>query len=303
MILNNIPQVSVIIPTHNRADLISRAINSVLKQTYSNFEILVISDGSCDNTEKVVASFKDSRIRFFTHKTSCGASAARNTGLRASCGKYLAFLDDDDEWTRDKLKVQIPILEKSDPKVGLVYAWMEYRKNGERLSVYSPKLRGDVFEKMLDGQVIGGCPTVIIKREVLDLVSGFDEELPRGNDGDFFRRISEHYHVDYAPKILAIIHIGHTDRISINNSRNLNAAVFAFKKRLKLFEKDYAKYPYRKLGVLLQIVTACLKTGHLMQAIQYSWKAIFCEAKTSEKIARFLWLIKDQVVFWFARIR
>lgn len=297
----NTPNVSVIIPTCNRAEMVRRAIESVRAQTWQgDMEIIVVSDGSTDNTEETVASFDDSRIRFFKHKTSRGASAARNAGLRASRGKYIAFLDDDDEWTRDKLEVQMPVIEKSDPRIGLVYAWMECKENGERLYVHSPELRGDVFEQMLDGQVVGGCPTVIIKREVLDLVPGFDEELRRGNDGDFYRRISEHYHVDYVPKVLAHVHFGHADRISIDNRRNLEAVIFALEKRLGQFQGAYVKYPERKVSVLIQIMTSCLKTGHLLKAIRYSWQALCSQAKWSYKIDRFWWLIKNQILFWRA---
>ena len=127
--MNN-PLVSVIIPTHNRADMIGRAIGSVLAQARSDFELLVISDGSTDNTEEIVDDVQDSRIWFLKHERSRGASAARNTGLRESRGKYIAFLDDDDEWTHDKLEIQLPVIENSPPEVGLVYAWMEYIKEG-----------------------------------------------------------------------------------------------------------------------------------------------------------------------------
>ena len=94
---NKIPNVSVIIPTFNRAEMLSRAIRSVLDQNFNDFEIIIVSDGSTDNTQQVVESFKDNRINFFKHAEKWGASAARNTALRKSKGKYIAFLDDDDE--------------------------------------------------------------------------------------------------------------------------------------------------------------------------------------------------------------
>ena len=113
--------VSVVIPTHNRADLLPRAIDSVLNQTYSNFEIIVVSDGSTDNTEEVVKSYsdKDSRIRFIGYSPARGGNIARNTGIEAAKGEYVAFLDDDDEWMPEKLKKQIKVME-SNPDIGLV---------------------------------------------------------------------------------------------------------------------------------------------------------------------------------------
>jgi len=94
--------VSVIIPTYNRAHLVGRAIRSVLNQTYQDFEIIVVDDCSTDNTEEIVKGFNDHRIRYMRHDRNRGGSAARNTGIKASQGKYIAFLDSDDEWLLKK---------------------------------------------------------------------------------------------------------------------------------------------------------------------------------------------------------
>lgn len=268
------PLVSVIIPTHNRANMVSRAIRSVLAQTYTDFEVLVVSDGSTDNTEEVVKAMQDSRIRFFEHEEPQGASAARNMGLRAARGEYLAFLDDDDEWMSDKLEVQLPVIENSPPEVGLVYAWMEYFCDGKSQSVYAPVLRGDVFADMLDNQAIGGCPTVMIKREVLDKVGYFDEDLPRGNDGNYWRRISQQYHVDYAPKVLARVNVGHDGRISDNNRKNLSHEIHALRKRLEVFREQFKSHPEKKVLVLSRIGVDYLVIGRIPLAIRYLWKSL-----------------------------
>jgi len=175
-----IPLVSIIIPTRNRAELLRRAIGSVLEQTWKGcLEIIVISDGSEDQTEEIIKSIKCDYLRLLKHETARGASAARNTGLRSCKGKYIAFLDDDDEWTANKLDIQMPVIEKSVSQVGLVYAWMEYIQDGQSVGLRTPKLRGNVFTEMLDKQAIGGCPTIIIKREVIDTVGYFDLEMTR----------------------------------------------------------------------------------------------------------------------------
>jgi glycosyltransferase involved in cell wall biosynthesis len=282
-----VPKVSIIIPTHNRAEMVRRAIQSVLAQTWQgDMEIIVVSDGSTDNTEEVVKSFDDSRIRFFKHETSRGASAARNTGLRASCGKYIAFLDDDDEWTADKLEVQLPVIEGSPPEVGLVYAWMEYFCNGESQRVHAPVLRGDVFVEMLDKQAIGGCPTVIIKREVIDRVGFFDESLPRGNDGDYWRRISKRYHVNVVPKVLAKVYIGHVDRISVHSKKNLLSAIDALEKRLLVFSDDFKIYQEQKCTVLVNLFNRCMKSGKWLLGLQYALKAFCTKTSLSHKLNR-----------------
>ena len=99
---SNKPLVSVILPTYNRARLVSRSINSVLKQTYNNFELIIIDDGSTDNTKQIINSFNDNRIVYLKHNHNKHASAARNTGIAKSKGELIAFLDDDDQWLPKK---------------------------------------------------------------------------------------------------------------------------------------------------------------------------------------------------------
>ena len=112
------PKVSVIIPTYNRAHLVGRAIRSVLNQTYQDFEIIVVDDGSTDNTEEVVKSFNDPRIRYIRHEKNRGGSAACNTGIRAARGEYIAFQDSDDEWLPEKLEKQMQVFENTPTGVG-----------------------------------------------------------------------------------------------------------------------------------------------------------------------------------------
>ncbi len=102
--------------------MLKRAVDSVLAQTYKNFEVIVVSDGSTDDTDEAISSYNDPRIIYLKHDRAMGASAARNTGMKASHGEYIAFLDDDDEWVHHKLEVQMPVIENSPANVGLVYA-------------------------------------------------------------------------------------------------------------------------------------------------------------------------------------
>lgn len=293
------PLVSVIIPTHNRAEMLKRALKSVLAQTWEDYEVIVVSDGSTDDTDKVMASFKDPRIHFLQHEKSQGASAARNTGISHSRGDYVAFLDDDDEWTANKLEVQMPVIINSDDEVGLVYAWMEYYDIDKMIKKYTPEIRGDAFVEMLDKQAIGGCPTIIIKRKVIDIVKGFDEELPRGNDGDFIRRISKHFMVDYVPEVLARIQINHADRISINSKNNLKNAIKAFEKRLQVFHADFCKFPVQKSNVLAQITVTYLKVGQLKNGCCYLKKMLCCHSGSVHKIMLMYKIAREIVGFFF----
>ena len=117
------PTVSVIIPTYNRAHLIDRSIQSVLNQTYQDFELIVVDDRSTDNTEDIIRQFreKDKRIKYIKHDKNKGGSAARNTRIKNSVGKYIVFQDSDDEWFPEKLEKQMKIFETASLEVGVVY--------------------------------------------------------------------------------------------------------------------------------------------------------------------------------------
>lgn len=115
------PTVSVVIPTYNRAALLGRSIRSVLGQSYKDFELIVIDDGSTDETSHVVADFADPRIRYLPLPHNTGAGAARNAGVRVARGKFLAFQDSDDEWLPSKLAKQISAFESGPARLGMVY--------------------------------------------------------------------------------------------------------------------------------------------------------------------------------------
>jgi len=121
-------KVSIIIPTYNRAHLIERSIRSILNQTYEDFELLIVDDGSTDNTKEVVEGIVDARIRYISCATNGGAAKARNVGIAEAKYDYIAFQDSDDEWHPDKLEKQMKVMETASPDTGLVYC--EYHYNG-----------------------------------------------------------------------------------------------------------------------------------------------------------------------------
>jgi glycosyltransferase involved in cell wall biosynthesis len=117
----NNPTVSIIIPTYNRSRLLARAVKSVLNQTYQNFELIIVDDASTDNTEEVVGSFNDERIKYVRHEKNKGEAVARNTGIKAARGEYIASHDSDDEWLHEKLAKRIRAFENCSPEIGVVY--------------------------------------------------------------------------------------------------------------------------------------------------------------------------------------
>lgn len=194
------PTVSVIIPTYNRAHLIGRAIQSVLNQTYKDFEVIIVDDGSTDNTEDIIKEFqkKDKRIKYIRHDKNKGGSAARNTGIKVARGEYIAFQDSDDEWLAEKLDKQMEVFKSVSAEVGIVYSDMWRITGNKKRYFYSPKIMPKdkiIHEQALDYGVSNiGIQTSLIKKEVFEKAGMFDEKLPRFIDLEFFIRLSKYYY-------------------------------------------------------------------------------------------------------------
>ncbi len=270
------PTVSVIIPTRNRAELLKRAVKSVLNQTFQDFELIVVSDGSTDTTQAVVESFNDPRIIFFRHDTSQGASAARNTGLSRAQALYSAFLDDDDEWLPGKLEKQVGLIEELPDTVGMVYCWMDYYdRQGQIIHRHHPVLKGNVFSQVLDAQRLGGCPTLLVRRQVIKKVEGFDESLPRGNDGDFIRRICRECEVDLVPEVLVKVHVEHgSERITTRSSKRYENGIKAQKAKLEKFSVELQNLPRQKANILGKIGFFYMQLQDFYQARYYLFESI-----------------------------
>jgi len=189
---DNTPTVSVIIPTYNRAHLVSRAVRSVLDQTYQDFELVVVDDASTDNTEKVVKGFNDDRIRYFHHSENRGGSAARNTGIEAAKGEFIAFLDDDDEWLPPHLALTVETMERLSDDWGVVYTG--YRVITRRKTArFCPKLKGQILKEILVEGSPAALPTFLIRRSCFDQVGLFDERFPRHQDVEMHIRLAKSY--------------------------------------------------------------------------------------------------------------
>lgn len=246
------PTVSVIIPTYNRANLVSRAIKSVLNQTYQDFEIIVVDDCSEDNTEEIVKSFNDSRIRYIKHKKNKGGSAARNTGIKRARGKYIAFLDDDDEWLPSKLEKQIMLFEKLSKHYGVVYSGYYIAKGDVIKRKVLPKYRGDVYGYLLKRNFIGS-PTIVVRKECFKRAGLFDEDLPASQDWDMWLRIAKYYKFEYILEPLAIYYTN-------GSYFKLDKYIISLEKILNKYYQDFCRNPkvlsnmYKYLGILYFII-------------------------------------------------
>jgi glycosyltransferase involved in cell wall biosynthesis len=156
--------------------LVVRAIKSVLEQSFTDFELIVVDDASMDETQQLLAEIKDTRIKIIRHEKNKGAPAARNTGIKASIGEYIGFLDDDDEWLPEKLEKQLKLFKTSGNEVGLIYGGFYFvsEKNNRILSEVMPEKKGSLFSVVLRRNILGS-PTPLIKRYCFDKAGLFDE--------------------------------------------------------------------------------------------------------------------------------
>ena len=188
------PAVSVVLPTYNRAPLLSRSIRSVLGQSYANFELLVIDDGSTDDTAAVVKGFSDRRITYVSLPSNRGAAAARNVGIRLATAKFLAFQDSDDEWLPSKLAQQISAFERGPARLGMVYSDMQrIRRDGTATYFPAPSVPP---HRLIDPATrfyqVGnlGIQSAVIKREYLEQAGHFNESFRAFEDLEMFIRLS-----------------------------------------------------------------------------------------------------------------
>lgn len=217
-------RISVVIPTYNNERWLSRAIDSVLAQSRSADEILVVDDGSTDRTPEVAAAY-GSKIRYLRQENA-GASVARNTGIQAASGEWIAFLDADDEWLPNKLQLQIEHLQRH-PDLGWTTAnYMECLCESGRRAAALPEKRildclngGSISPDYLQTYARGltGCTdTMLIRREVLETAGLFRPEQKRFNDLDLWLRIAYHYpRIGYLAQPLAVYHLEAGEHISI----------------------------------------------------------------------------------------
>ncbi len=185
------PLVSVVIATYNMGKYVAAAIESVLAQTYSNVELLVVDDGSSDDTREVVQRFlSDPRVRYLAQKNS-GQTVAKNVGIRASTGKYVGFCDADDRWMPHKLARQVPVLEARE-SVGVVYSKVSYIVEPPAPPVEEPKVPCPSGRVTEDLYLINFIPfgTALVRREALEQAGSFNETYRMGIDWDLWLRMS-----------------------------------------------------------------------------------------------------------------
>ncbi|MDD3295856.1 MAG: glycosyltransferase [Candidatus Omnitrophica bacterium] len=255
------PFFSVVVPTYNRADFLKIAIESVLTQTFKNYELLIVDDGSIDNTaENIKSQVSNSKIqtkiKYFYQKNR-GPAAARNKGIKNSNGEFICFLDSDDRWTKDKLNITFDYTKKH-PDCKIFHSEEIWYRNGCLLTprIKHKKPSGNVFTQALKLCCLG-ISTAAIHASVFKSLGGFDEYFPACEDYEFWLRASLKYQVTLIPEYLTIKEGGHRDQQSKKYEAMDIFRIQALKKFLEREtlppEKYNAAYNELKLKCLIYI--------------------------------------------------
>ena len=211
-------RISVVIPTYNREKYIERAVRSVLEQTFRPYEIIVVDDGSADNTKRVVEEIDDPIVKYVFQNNS-GAGSARNNGVKLSTGDWVAFQDSDDVWTPEKLEKQYNY-SKDHPEFDMIYSAFSLDNNVSRVEKYPIAEEGRILEGNICIPLIIqnsiGTPTIMVKRDSFEAVGGFDESIRCLEDWEFVVRFSQNHRIGYVDEVLV-----NTYRVDESVSSNL----------------------------------------------------------------------------------
>lgn len=265
-----VPLVSVIIPTYNRAALVGEAVVSALAQTYRDFEVLVVDDGSTDGTLEALAPFLG-EVKLWRFSSRRGVAAARNLGVAAARGQWLAFLDSDDLWLKEKLARQVAFL-ADHPELLLCQTEETWIRQGVRVNppLTHRKAGGRIFIKSLERCMVSPS-AVILHRSLLEENGAFDENLPAAEDYDLWLRLAWRYEVGLVKEPLVIKRGGHADQLS----RQWGLDRYRIRALQKLLQEPALPAPYRE--AVRQTLTAkcaiyaqgCEKRGRMAEARLY----------------------------------
>jgi glycosyltransferase involved in cell wall biosynthesis len=194
------PLISIIIPIYNGEKTIRETILSVLNQTFTDIEVLVINDGSTDSTLETISNITDPRLKVVSFPNA-GLSASRNRGIKLASGEFISFIDADDLWTPDKLESQFNALNKT-PETGVAYSWTNWIDESGQI-IYgggNHLFSGDVYTHLFLGDFIEGGSNVLIRRSALDEIGGFNETIQYSEDWEMWLRLATKYEFVSVPK-------------------------------------------------------------------------------------------------------
>lgn len=276
--------VSVVITTCGREpDILRRAMESVMRQTYSDWEMLVVDDSPSNYTlrdavretvERIRQTAKEqggNSIRYIAHEVNGGACVARNTGLAAAKGEYIAYLDDDDEWLPDKLALQVQKAREAGDGVALIYCGSYVKRDGADKAVLRKQEyhRGRVYDSLILENYIGSTSFPLMRTDCLREIGGFDPQMQSAQDADVWLRLASRYEVDYVEEPLVCYHIHGGERITTNIDKKISGL-----QRINEKNRDYLSEHPRAFCIRnMRLARMYAKGGQLGRALHIWGKA------------------------------
>jgi glycosyltransferase involved in cell wall biosynthesis len=303
------PLISIVVPAYNAERTILETIASVQQQTFSDFEIIIINDGSTDRTLELVQEIQDERVKIFSYENG-GLPVARNRGISHAKGEFIAFIDADDMWTSDKLELQLARLQQY-PEAGVAYSWSRFVNEQGELSyaVDDRHIEGNVYEKLLLNNFLNNGSSLLVRREAIDSAGEFDPTLKSCEDWDFYLRLAAKWSFVLVPKPQILYRqssTAMTSKIDVMESAALITIERAYRaaplKLQHLKNQTLARLYQYFTRQYLERSTSGIKEINL--AGQKLWKSIrlhppiLLEKYTHELLR---WFIKRWTLKWFAQ--
>ena len=281
------PLVSVLTVTRNRGNLLRRCVNSVLSQTYKNIEHIVVDGASDDNTDEVMAEFDDERLHFVKLKSNWPVKETIDHGISLCKGKYITFLDSDDEYLPEKVEKQVRLIVSLPEDYGFVYCWMTYydSKTGEIIKLHNPQYRGDIKDEVASQPVISGTPTLMFKSTFFRELGGWKspDEIGLASDWELCARACQLCCVDYVPESLVNVYVNHGSvRQSEDRSyyQNIyNHQIKFFNHFLYFFSDTFKRHPKLAAYHYYHLAVAYYGTRQYAKSISCAFKALFRNPK------------------------
>jgi len=269
------PKVSVVIPTYKRPEILCRALDSVLKQDYKDYEILIIDDNGKGSeiqlaTEELLKKkYKDKRIKYNINEKGLGGGGARNEGIKKGSGEYIAFLDDDEDWLEGKLSAQVKLMENLGDDTGVIDTGFFNMKSGDKV-YHSPEMQGWILEDLLakNNKRAPKLSTMLCRKSALVKAGMFDPEFKSRQDLDLYIKLARNCKFESIDRPYAIKRSDAGERISTSVESKLQGYELLYKKillDLKLRPKVHADY-------LSQYVTLLIIEKHFIKALKNLFK-------------------------------
>ena len=281
--------VSVITITRNRGPLLKRCLTSVLNQTYTKIESIIVDGASTDNTDEVISSFNDKRLKYIKLNENLPIVETLNIAIKNCSGKFISFLDSDDEYVLSKIEKQVSLINTLPEDYGMVYCWMQYIDSHSKktIRIHNPKLRGFVGNEVVAKPLVSGTPSYFFRADALRSSGGWKSNIGIISDWELAARFCQVWKVDFVPEPLVKVFVNHNlnQMTSASYYKNLYEKLIVFHKYfLTEFSDVFDNYPKRKEYHLLRLVFSYTFLGmykkawlcyYKLLAINLNFKNIF----------------------------